>query len=376
MTDPRVSNLAKILVHYSTKVKEKDLVAIIGQPPATPLIQEIYREVLHSGGYPYLLARSWPPPPMPGFEGLDQIFFSEANDDQLQHMDPFFTKVTEDFDVRVTIGSSYNTHSLSNIDHQRISLRQQAYKNLVETFMERFASGALRWVSTIYPTQAYAQDAEMSLEEFADYFYRTTFSDCDDPIAEWNLIHDEQQKLVDWLKGKNAVKVRGPNIDLELSIEGRRFLNAAGQVNMPCGEIFTGPVEDSTNGWVRFTYPAIYTGREVAGIELQFDQGKVIDATATKNEAFLISMLDTDEGSRYLGEFAIGTNKKIDRFIKDILFDEKIGGTIHMALGVGYPQTGSVNKSSIHWDMICDMRDGGQIFVDGDLIYESGEFLI
>jgi len=375
MADPCVVNLARILVNYSTKVQEKDLVAIIGQPPATPLIQEVYREVLRCGGYPYLLALSFKPS-LPGFEGLDQIFFSEANDDQLQQVDPFLKKVTEDFDVRITIGSSYNTRSLSNIDPQRIKLNRQANKSLVERFMRRSASGDLRWVLTKYPTPAYAQEAEMSLEEYADYVYMTTYSDCDDPVTEWNGIHDEQERLVDWLKGKKAVKVRGPNIDLELSIDGRSFMNSDGKRNMPGGEIFTGPVEDSAKGWIKFTYPAIYMGREVAGVGLHFDHGKVIGATATKNEALLNSLLDTDEGSRYLGEFAIGTNKKISRFIKDILFDEKIGGTMHIALGAGYPETGSVNKSAIHWDMICDIHDGGQIYVDGELIYESGEFLI
>ncbi len=375
MTDQRISNLAKILVNYSTEVKENDLVAIVGQPSATPLIREVYREVLRSGGFPYLLPL-YMRPLMPGYEGLDQIFLSEANDDQLKHIDVLWMKVNEEFDVRIDIKSRYNTRSLSNIDPQRMKLRGQAYKGIVQTIFERYASGDLRRVGTLYPTQAYAQEADMSFEEFTEYVYKTTYSDSDDPVAEWKRIHGEQQKLVDWLKGKKDVKVKGPNIDLELSIDGRVFINAAGKGNMPCGEIFTGPVEDSVKGWVRFTFPAIYMGREVEGVELQFEHGRVVKASAAKNESLLLSMLDIDDGSRYLGEFAIGTNYQMDRFIKEILFDEKIGGTIHMALGAGYPDTGSVNKSGIHWDMLCDMRDGGQIFVDGDLLYESGEFLI
>lgn len=181
---------------------------------------------------------------------------------------------------------------------------------------------------------------------------------------------------MDWLSGKDEVVVKGPNVDLKLSIKGRNFINSDGKTNMPSGEIFTGPVEDSVEGWVRFTYPAIRLGREVEGIELKFEKGKVVEATAEKNEPFLLEMLEVDEGARYVGEFAIGTNKRINRFIKNMLFDEKTGGTIHMALGAGYPQTGSVNKSGIHWDMICDMRDGGQIYVDGELFYEAGEFKI
>jgi aminopeptidase len=216
----------------------------------------------------------------------------------------------------------------------------------------------------------------MSLKEFEDYVYSATFSDCEDPVGEWKRIRDEQQSLVEWLKGKKHIQVKGPNVDLTLSVEGRHFINSDGKQNMPSGEIFTGPVEDSVEGWVRFTHPAVLSGREVEGVELQFEKGKVIKASANTNQDFLMSMLDMDQGSRYLGEFAIGTNNKINRFIKKILYDEKIGGTIHMALGQGYGITGSKNKSAIHWDMICDMRDGGQILVDGELFYESGEFKI
>lgn len=375
MTDPRITNLAKTLVNYSTEVKEKDLVAIIAQPPATPLIQEVFREVIRAGAYPYLLPYSLPVP-VAGFEGLDQIFLEEANEDQLQHQDRFWKMVNEDFDVRIFIKSQFNTRSLSSIEPQIMRIRRQAYKDIFNTYFDRMTSGSLRRVSTLYPTQAYAQDAEMSLKDFENYVYSTTFSDKEDPKAEWKKVHDQQQRLVDWLKGKKAVQVKGPNVDLTLSIEERVFINSDGKQNMPSGEIFTGPVEDSATGWVRFTHPAISSGREVEGVELHFEGGKVVKASAAKNEEFLITMLNTDEGSQYLGEFAIGTNYKIDRFIKNILFDEKIGGTIHMALGQGYPITGSLNKSAIHWDMICDMRDGGQIFIDNQLFYESGEFKI
>ncbi|HHH83545.1 MAG TPA: aminopeptidase, partial [Chloroflexi bacterium] len=247
---------------------------------------------------------------------------------------------------------------------------------VTRVYQHRSATGELRWVMTLFPTDAYAQDAEMSLEEFESYVFSTTYSDTEDPIAAWCKIHDEQQRLVDWLDGKKQLSVKGPHVDLELSIEGRKFINSDGTHNMPSGEIYTSPVEDSVNGWIRFSYPAIRQAREVEGIELTFEAGRVVKATAQKNEAFLQSMLDTDEGARYLGEFAIGTNKRIDRFIKNILFDEKIGGTIHMAVGFGFPEAGGKNESAIHWDMICDMREGGQIFADGELFYESGEFKI
>ena len=178
------------------------------------------------------------------------------------------------------------------------------------------------------------------------------------------------------MDGKSTLKVKGPDVDLSLSIAGRIFINGDGKVNMPCGEIFTSPVEDSVSGWIRFTYPAVWKGREVEGVELHFEKGKVVKATAEKNEDFLLEMLNTDKGASYLGEFAFGTNKEIQRFTKNMAFDEKLGGTIHMALGNGFPEAGCKNESAIHWDMICDMRDGGQVFVDDELLYESGEFKI
>jgi aminopeptidase len=375
MSDKRIANLAKTLVHYCVSVGEQDRVGIIAQPAATPLVREILREVLRSGGYPYLLPYAVPLP-TPAYEGMSQIFYEEANADQLNHEDIFWKTLNEEFEVRIFIQSEFNTQSLSDIPPERLKIRRQAHKDIFDTYFERMSTGDLRRVSTLFPTQAYADDAGMSLSEFEDYVYSTTFSDSEDPVKEWTKIKEEQQVLVDWLAGKEEVKIVGPHVDLTLSIAGRVFINSDGKQNMPSGEIYTGPVEDSAQGWVRFTHPAISSGREVEGIELHFDQGRVVKASAKKNEEFLLTMLDVDEGARYLGEFAIGTNQKINRFIKKILFDEKIGGTIHMAVGKGYPKTGSLNQSAIHWDMICDMRDGGQIFVDGDLFYDSGKFMI
>ncbi|MCJ7825677.1 MAG: aminopeptidase [Anaerolineales bacterium] len=374
MADIRLTNLAKTLVHYSTEVKPGDHVGIFTQPVALPLADEVYRQALTAGGYPYILLgglRS-----RAETEALEYILFTEGNKDQIQHVHRFDKIVREEFEVMINLQSQSNTRRLSNVEPAKQQLRALAHAEVTKNYMQRSAAGDLRWAITLYPTQAVAQDAEMSLEEFSDYVYSTTFSDTDDPVAEWNKIHDEQQRLVDWLKGKEQLSVKGPNVDLEVSIEGRGFINSDGKKNMPSGEIYTSPVEDAVNGWVRFTYPAIRQGREVEGVELRFEKGKVVEASAEKNQDFLISMLDTDAGSRFLGEFAIGTNKRIDRFIKNILFDEKIGGTIHMALGFGFAEVGGKNESAIHWDLICDMRDGGQIFADGELFYESGEFTV
>ncbi|MBN1266694.1 MAG: aminopeptidase [Anaerolineales bacterium] len=373
MPDSCLVNLARTLVQYSTRVQPCDRVAIIGAPVSEPLMKEVFREVLRAEAHPY---------PMLGLEvlagmnGLDEIFFAEANEDQLKHVLQTEYMVRTEFEVMILLKSQANSHSRSNVDPVKVQMWKKARGAMNEIFFNRSAEGKARWALTLYPTYGYAQDADMGLEEFRDYVYRTTFSDQPDPIAAWKNLHNEQQAVVDWLNGRKQVVVEGPNIDMKLSIEGRTFINSDGTNNMPSGEIFTGPVEDSAEGWVKFTYPAIYEGREVSGVKLAFEKGKVVRASAQKNEAFLMAMLDMDEGSRFLGEFAIGTNKMIDRFIKNILFDEKIGGTIHMALGMGYPETGSVNKSAIHWDMICDMRKDSRILVDGDLLYENGEFKI
>ena len=367
MRDPRVERLATVLVHYSTHIEPGDLVVIQGMPPAEPLLLAVYEEVLKAGGHPHLLVT---------LPGVEEAFFRLASDEQLEFISPVRKMIIEEFDALISVRSHINTRELSGIDPTRQRRHNKAMAPLMKTYMQRGAAGELKWVGTLYPTPAYAQEADMSLRDYEDFVYRACFCDQEDPVARWQEIHDMQQRLVEWLRGKKEVKIKGPNADLTLSIEGRVFINSDGHHNMPSGEIFTGPVEDSAEGWVRFTYPAITGGREVEGIELWFEKGRVVKATAKKNEEYLLQMLDTDPGARYLGEFAIGTNNGIQRFTKNILFDEKIGGSFHLAVGAGYPETGSKNESAIHWDMICDMRDGGEIYVDGELFYRSGEFMI
>jgi aminopeptidase len=365
MADPRIHKLAKLLVSYCVAVQPGDKVMLKSGPAALPLLRETYREIVRAGGLPHLF---WDD------QQLDEIMLQEGDETQLRYVEDTVKLAVETFDCRITIRAEENTRALSGVDPARQQIAAAARRELLQTFMARSATGDLRWVGTLFPTNAYAQDADMSLPEFEDFVYGACHADKADPVAEWQKLSRFQQQLVDYLVGKDRVQVKGPNADLSLSIKGRSFINSDGHKNMPSGEIFTGPVESSVNGWIRYTYPAIYQGREVEGIELWFEAGKVVKATATKNEAYLLTVLDTDEGARYLGEFAIGTNEAIDRFTRSILFDEKIGGTIHLAVGSGYPETGSQNRSAVHWDMICDMRDGGQIWVDGELFYENGRF--
>ena len=367
MKDPRVEKLAEVLVSYSTAVQPGDRVIITGETPAEPLLKAVYVKVLQAGGHPLIL---------PSLPGAEELLYQNASDEQLEYIDPPVKLITETYDVRISVRGTANTKALSNVDPSKMVLRSQAQTDLMKTFMKRSATGALRWVGTLFPTNAYAQDAEMSLNDYEDFVYGACMPNLDDPVGYWQEFSAWQQKIIDWLEGKEHVHIVGPDTDLELSVAGRTFINSDGKNNMPSGEVFTGPVEDSVEGHVTFSYPAIHQGREVTGVQLWLEKGKVTRATAQKNEEFLLKTLDTDAGSRYLGEFAIGTNEGITRFTSQILFDEKINGSFHVALGAGYPETGSQNESAIHWDMICDLREGGQIWVDGELLYEDGRFAI
>lgn len=367
MTDPRLTRLAQVLVDYSAKVQPDEWVLVHGSVMAMPLVNEVVRYVLRAGGNPTILL---------DHDELNETILAESSPAQLEWVSPIEPLLLEKIDVRISLRAASNTRALTAIDPQRQRQRQVARRALTETFMRRSAEGTLRWTLTTFPCPAYAQEADMSLRDYEDFAYAATFADQPEPVKIWQQFYARQEKLVEWLKGKQQVAVRGPNVDLQLSIAGRKFINCAGESNMPDGEIFTGPVEDSLQGWVHFTYPAIVDGREVEGVELEFKDGKVVQARARKNEEFLLSQLESDEGARYVGEFAIGTNFGIQRFTKNILYDEKIGGSFHMALGAGYPETGSRNKSSIHWDMICDMRTDSEILVDGELFYRNGEFQV
>ncbi len=247
---------------------------------------------------------------------------------------------------------------------------------LSETYLKRSAAGDFHWCLTLYPTPAYAQDAEMGLQEYGEFVFHACFLNEEDPIARWRQLAERQQRLVDHLNQSHEVHILAPGTDLRLGISGRTWVNSDGKHNLPSGEVFTGPQEEAVNGYITFTFPAVYGGREVRGVRLEFEDGRVVRASAEHNEPFLLEMLEADEGARYLGELAFGTNVHIQRFMRETLFDEKIGGTIHLALGQSYPETGGQNSSAIHWDMVCDLRDGGEVYVDGELFQKGGTFTL
>lgn len=366
MSDARIDSLAQILVNYSAEIGPGDRVLIEATTLAEPLARALYRHVLMAGGHPHLQLE---------LPDQDQVFYALANDSQLDFVPPLRKLAYETFESRYRIHSLLNPRGLSGVDPKRVGRRQKTLSSLIETQMRRGAEENFRWVTTLFPTNGYATEAGMSLEDYEDFVFRACHADEVDPVAYWNNVRTEQAKMIERIHGHDQVTLRGPNVDLRLSIKDRVFLNSCGKHNMPDGEIYTGPVEDSVEGWVKFTYPALYQGSVAEGVELTFAAGRVEKATAQKNESYLLEMLNADAGSRYLGEFAIGTNFEINRFTGNILFDEKIGGTFHMALGAGYPETGSKNKSAIHWDMICDMRTDAEIAVDGEVIYRNGRFV-
>jgi aminopeptidase len=285
--------------------------------------------------------------------------------------------VTDQFEVYIRVRADIDPLSLKDVSAQKQSLRQKGMAPVRNRMIQRGADKSLRWVLTQFPTEGYAKEAGMSLPEYTKFLLAACHADekTSDPVAHWEFVHTQQSRMIESIEGHEEIKLLGPNVDLTLSIKGRKFNNSHGKHNLPDGEIYTGPVEDSVNGWVKFTYPAIYQGQAVEGVELRFEKGRVVSARAKVGEELLLAMVNSDEGSHYLGEFAIGTNFEIDRFTRNILFDEKLGGTFHLALGAGYPETGSKNTSTIHWDMICDMRNDAEMRVDGNPIYRNGKFI-
>jgi aminopeptidase len=367
LRDPRADNLAKILVGYSTGVKEGDKVVIDGEGAAEPLLLAIYEETLRAGGHPMLNV---------GIDGQSASYFKLASDAQLDWVSPIAEWMVDNADVRISVGASTNTRELSAVPPERQTRRQAATGELMNRAMKRSAEGSYRWCYTLYPTAAYASEAEMSLADYADFYFGACLAADPEPLSAWKRASEECKRLADWIEGREEVHVTAPGTDIRLGIAGRKFIPCDGEHNMPDGEFFTGPVEDSVEGEVTFHLPAVIGGREVSGVRLKFEGGRVVDAAAERGEEFLIQLLDTDDGARRLGELGIGTNYAIDRGTREVLLDEKIGGTVHMAVGASYPESGGTNESAVHTDLVCDLRLGGRLEVDGEVMQEDGKFVV
>jgi len=384
LRDPRLDKLARVLIEYSTQIKPGQIVRLTGAPVAIPLLEALYEAALKAGAFPYVKCQP---------DSLANIFFQHASEEQLKHVSPLALHEIETIDVSIGLWADTNTKSLSRVDPKRQGLASAARKPIMQVFMKRAAAAndpkrypgvkPLRWTGTQFPTAASAQDAEMSLTEYEDFVFKAGHLDKEDPVAEWLKIQQRQQKVVDYLTGKKEIRFQTPRgTDLTVNVEGMRWINCCGHENFPDGEVFTGPnlkaPDGGVNGVVKYSFPAVHHGREVHDIELTFEKGRVVDAKASKNQQFLLDMLDQDPGARSLGEIALGTNYQITEYTKNTLFDEKIGGTFHAAVGAGYPETGNDNVSGLHWDMVCDMRPeagGGTVTVDGEVISRDGKFV-
>ncbi|MBL8757080.1 MAG: aminopeptidase [Phycisphaerae bacterium] len=390
MTDPRIEKLADVLVNHSTRVKPGELVVISADVNAMPLVEATFAAVLKAGGQPEFVPRC---------ESLREILIAKGSEAQVARPSGLQQWLIENAGVHIVFWSETNTKFLSRYDPGRVALAQQARKPVMMRFMQREAEGSLRWVGTQFPTHGAAQDAGMSLSQYENFVYGAGLLHLPDPAAAWDAIKQRQERVVDFLRGKKALRFRAPpdpaanghdGTDLHVDVSAATWINCFGDSNFPDGEVFAGPTLPpagfGADGHVNYTYPACYQGREVEGVRLVFKGGRVVDATAKRGEDFLHRMLDQDAGARNMGEIAIGTNYAITDFSRNILFDEKIGGTFHAAVGAGYPKSGNTNDSGLHWDMVCDLRPrrtssggslpGGTIEADGETFHRDGKFLL
>jgi aminopeptidase len=366
VADPRVERLAEVVVGYSTAVRPGDLVVLEGTALAAPLLRAIYRQVLAAGAHPEVRLV---------VDGVAEALLDEGTDEQLAWVSPSRAEQIERADVRVVLESDHNTRALSGVDPARQAIAQRARRRLSDRVFERAAAGELRWLVTLWPTHASAQDAGMSLAEYEDFVFRAGFLDRDDPIGEWRAFGERLDRLAARLETVAELRIVADGTDLRLGVGGRRWIASRGRENLPDGEVFTGPVETSTEGEIVFSFPAAFQGRVVEGIRLRFKRGEVVEASARRGETFLREMLAVDDGARRLGELAFGLNDAIREFTLNTLFDEKIGGTLHVALGKSYPETGGRNSSALHWDLVGDLRPGSEVYADGELVYRDGRFL-
>ena len=361
----RLRRFAEVVVGYCGGVKPDDLVVLQGTMNVEPLIEQLYAAVLRAGGSP--ATRVMPE--------LGELLLTEGSEEQIQWLTPGEREDIEQADVWIVVEAPSNTKELTAVDPERQALRQRARSSLRERYLERALNGDLRWVLTAFPTNAAAQDAEMSLAEYEEFVYGSALLDADDPVARWREFSGELRRVVEFLSAKQELRFVTEATDITFAVGGRTWVAADGHENFPDGEVFTAPHDESTDGVITFTYPAVFEGRQVDDVRLGFRGGEVVEATASRGEDFLQEMVALDDGARRVGELAFGLNDAVSVFTRNILFDEKIGGTMHLALGSAYPECGGTNRSALHWDMICDLRSGSEVYADGELVYRDGRFL-
>ena len=366
MLDPRHKELAEVIVGYSTEVGAGDKVLIEAVGSASPLIRELYGASLRAGGHPQANL---------GLDEAEEALLREGSDAQLEWIAPDLEWKVDRGDVWMVIDAPVNTKRLTGVDPSKMGTRLKARAPIQSRYLERSAAGDFRWVICGYPTEASAQDAGMSLRQYEDVLYRAAFLDKDDPVAAWKGFGDRLEGVGSILDEVKELRIVAEDTDLKLGVEGRTWIRSKGLRNFPDGEVFTGPIETSVEGTIRFTFPAMMRGRQADGVQLRFEGGEVVEATASRGESFLREMVGLDDGARRVGEFAFGMNDAISEYTGNLLLDEKIGGTVHLALGRSVPGTGGENTSGLHWDIVCDLRAGGEVYADGELVYRDGAFL-
>ena len=366
MRSDRLEALARILVRYSTAVRPGDVCVIDAPAHCSEFVLAVAREILRAGGHPVTRIE---------LDGAVELFAREASEETLDWIDPGSEVVTEQSDVRIVLDAEWNSRALATADPARLARRSRARSHLTKRFLERGASGDLRWVVVGYPTLSAAQDAGLSLHDYEELLAATCLLDDPDPVARWEAFAVELQHAATYLDTVDELHFLAEGTDLRLRVGGRSWVPCSGRENFPDGEVFTGPVESSVEGTIAFSFPAVYRAREVTGARLRFVGGEVVEATATSGQEFLRAMIAQDEGARRVGEIAFGLNESLTEFSRSTLLDEKIGGTMHLALGASYPETGGLNESALHWDMVCDLRCGGEVWADGRVVYRDGRFL-
>ena len=366
MADERLTKLADVLVGYSTAVRPGDDVKLEGHPPATPLLREVYRATLRAGGHPsaHLI-----------MDDPVRTLLEEGSDEQVGWVSPATRWKLHHDDVWILLDAPENTRYLSGAEPAKLARWLKGREPHQERYLERAAAGEFRWVLCSFPAEAAAQEAGMSLLEFEDVVYRGAFLDEDDPVAAWRSFADRLERIGSFLERASELRVVAEDTDLRLRVGGRTWIRSSGKSNLPDGEVFTGPVETSVAGTIRFTFPATMRGRQAEDVRLRFERGEVVDATARRGEDFLNGLIGMDDGARRVGEFAFGLNPAVTDYTGTVLLDEKIGGSVHLALGRSVPGTGGENVSGLHWDMVCDLRRGGEVYADGEVVYRDGAFL-
>ena len=367
MRDPRLDRLADLIAGHSLDLRPGEVVRIEGDDVAEDMLYALYRAALRRGAHAFIQV---------GVDRFAEIKLEEANEEQLTHVADVEREELEQLDAVATVWGERNTRSYTNADPERYGRLLAARRSLSQRGWERIAAGELRWCGTLAAVPAYAQDAEMSLEEYEDFFFAACHVDGDgDPIERWRGMGQEISRHAARLEHVRELRIVGEDTDLTVGVGGRRWQVADGRTNMPDGELFTSPVETETRGHIRFGFPGVFEGREVADVQLRFEGGRVTSSEAGRGAEFLERLLRMDDGASVLGEVAFGLNYGIERFTRNTLLDEKIGGTIHVALGAAFTELGGLNDSRLHWDLICDLRRDGEVHADGELVWKDGRFL-